>query len=349
MTTSTRPNNATPVRERVVTSYPPRRRFRPYIVYPPEVPGVENAIDIHCHSNYGQQDTLSLAKLASQSGMRGVLFKTIGKHGEPPMRSLREVVDNLARWSEEAGVKPISCWAGWGLARNNKPIDLQLLRTQLDDGVTAIWLPIANSANTLSKIGARERMWDKDADPNAHTGPLPWDEAVKRGFYMLDDRGKLKTEYAEAVRMVAGYGRALFFGHPTHEELWAVLDLLDALGHRLAVVDHPFSPFVDLTIDEMRQVAAKGVLLNFTYDELSPMMGIDPGKMYEAIRTVGVEYFTLSSDAGDPLFPNSVECMRMIAGYMMAYGCTKDEIEILVTRNPAKVVGLEAAIVSPRN
>ena len=94
----------------------------------------------------------------------------------------------------------------------------------------------------------------------------------------------------------------------------------------------------------MRQVAAKGVLLNFTYDELSPMMGIDPGKMYEAIRTVGVEHFTLSSDAGDPLFPNSVECMRMIAGYMTAYGCTQDEIEILVTRNPAKVVGLELGV-----
>jgi hypothetical protein len=273
--------------------------------------------------------------------MRGLLFKTIGKQSEPPMNPLRQVVDQLARWSDETGIEPIACWAGWGLARNNKPPDLQKLRAHLDDGVIAVWMPIANSANTINKIGGREKWWNKDAAPGAHSAPLPWDEARKVGMYMLDDDGKLKPDFAEAIRMIAGYGRAVYFGHPTHEEIFAVLDLLDSIGHRLAVIDHPFSPFVDLSLDEMRQVAAKGVLLNFTYDELSPGMGIDPAKMYEAIRTVGVEHFSLSSDAGDPLFPNSVECMRMIAGYMLAYGCTPEEIEIMTVRNPARIVGLE--------
>jgi hypothetical protein len=39
---------------------------------------VQDAIDIHCHAHEGQQDALSLAKLASHSGMLGILFKTIG-------------------------------------------------------------------------------------------------------------------------------------------------------------------------------------------------------------------------------------------------------------------------------
>ena len=349
MSVNPRPTVATPTEERVVTSYPPRRRFKNYIVNVLEpVHDVAGTIDIHCHSNYGQQDTLSLSKLASQSGMRGILFKTIGKHGEPPMPTLHKLVEDLAAWSDETGIAPIQCWAGWGLVRNNKPPDLEKVRSQIDAGVTAFWLAIANSANTLNKIGGKERWWNKDADPAAHTGPLSWEESKKRGFYMLDENGKLKSDFAESIRMIAHAGRTLFFGHPTHEELWAVIDLLDSIGHRRAVIDHPYSPFVNLNIEEMRQAAAKGVLLNFTYDEISPMMGVDPLKMFEAIRAIGAEHFTLSSDAGDPLFPNSVECMRMMSGYMTAYGCTRDEIDTMVKANPAKVVELGSPLATAR-
>ena len=57
----------------------------------------------------------------------------------------------------------------------------------------------------------------------------------------------------------------------------------------------------------MKEAGAADLWLNFTFDELSPLLGIDPANMYKAIRTVGPEHCTLSSDAGEPLFPNSVE------------------------------------------
>ena len=38
--------------------------------------------------------------------------------------------------------------------------------------------------------------------------------------------------------------------------------------------------------------------------------------MYKAIRTIGPEHCTLSSDAGEPLFPNSVESLRLLRGYL---------------------------------
>ena len=70
-------DTATPTRDRSVTSYPVRRAYVPGVVYPPEVPGVNDFIDIHCHAHQGQQDALSVAKLASQNGMQGILFKSI--------------------------------------------------------------------------------------------------------------------------------------------------------------------------------------------------------------------------------------------------------------------------------
>jgi hypothetical protein len=333
------PTNATPTEERAVTSYPARRRFAPYVQYPGHAtPGVSGAIDIHCHAHAGQQDAFALATLASHSGMRGILFKSLGKRGEAPMTALADLRARVDAWSAESGVAPIEMWAGWALVRNNRPPDLERLRAELEAGVTAVWLPIANSANTYSKIGGRLMWWDKTADPKAHSDPLPWDEAVRRGFYMLDERGRLKPDYAEAIRMIAHYGRALFYGHPTHPELWAVTELVQNLGCTRAVIDHPFSPFVNLTIEEMRQAADAGITLNFTYDEISPLLGVDPAKMYSAIRAVGPEHFTLSSDCGEPLFPNSVEAMRQLSGYMLAFGLTPDELEMLVARNPARIV-----------
>jgi hypothetical protein len=104
------------------------------------------------------------------------------------------------------------------------------------------------------------------------------------------------------------------------------------------VVDHPFSPFLDLSIDQQAQLGKAGIYMNFTYDELSPLLDVDPALMYQAVRTVGVEHVTLSSDAGEPLFPNSVECMRMMRGFMRAFGLNEEELERVTVTNPAAIV-----------
>jgi len=120
-------------------------------------------------------------------------------------------------------------------------------------------------------------------------------------------------------------------------------DYCHKIGFKKGVVDHPFSPFVSLSIEEMKQAGDAGLWLNFTYDELSPLLGIDPGNMYKAIRTVGPKQCTLSSDAGEPLFPNSVESLRLLRGHMSAFGCTDDEIYMMSAVNPAFIVGLDLA------
>ncbi len=341
---SDRPNNATPARERCVTSYPARRRYRPGVVSPPDVPGVAEMIDIHCHAHEGQQDALALAQLASKSRMRGIVFKTIGTiSGEyRPARDVATVTAALQRWAEDAGVEPIACYAGYGVTMDNRPPSMERLRANLADGVAAVWMPVFNHANTLNTVGGLVRWWDPSAAPGEHSEPLPWDLALERGHYLLDERGKLKDDYAEYIRAIADAGVALFTGHSTHREIWAIAELADALGFRQTVIDHPFSPFIDLTVEEMQQLARLGVTFNFTYDELSPLLGVDPAKMYAAIRAVGVEHCTLSSDAGEPLFPHSVECMRLISGYMAAFGMTPAEIHALCTTNPLRVLGSAA-------
>jgi hypothetical protein len=312
------------------------------VVFPPLVPGVKDVIDIHCHAHEGQQDALSLAKFASECGMRGILYKTIGAiSGEyRPAEDVRKVQEGLARWADETGVAPILCWAGYGVTMDNKPPSVDKLKRHLAEGIAAVWLPVFNHAHTYSKVGGKTIWMDPKADPKAHTDPLPWDEAVKHGYYMLEENGRLKPLFEEIVRVVADHDVALFFGHATHPEIWALAELVDKLGFKRAVIDHPFSPFVDLTVDEMKDLTRAGIYMNFTYDELSPLLGVDPKKMYDAIRAIGVSHVTLSSDAGEPLFPHTVECMRLIRGYMEAFGLNQDELNTVCTVNPSKVVGL---------
>lgn len=327
-----------PTKSRYVKSYEVRRAYKGVIQYPPEVPGVRHAIDIHCHAHEGQQDALAVAKHASKNGMRGILFKTIVGRCRP-VEALQRVQDALNRWCEAEGVNPVACWAGYNVADGREPPSVQRVREQIDSGVRAIWMPVAMHANTLSKVGGRKVWWNSSADPSEVTPALSWEEALKVGHYLLDGAGKLKPDIQEIIRLVADRGVALFFGHATHPEIFAMAEEVDKLSFKRVVVDHPFSPFVDLSLEQMQQLARAEIFLNFTYDELSPLLGVDPFRMYQAIRSVGVEHVTLSSDAGEPLFPNTVECIRLIRAYMEAFGLTDDEIHLVSSVNPARVVG----------
>lgn len=328
-----------PTAARYVKSYEARRAYKDEVQYPPAVSGVRNAIDIHCHAHEGQQDALALAKHASKSGMRGILFKTIVGRRRP-MEAVKRVQEALNRWCEAEGISPVICWAGYNVADRTEPPSPQAVKERLDFGVRAIWMPVAMHANTLSKVGGRKVWWESSADPHELTPALPWVEALKVGHYLLDEAGRLKPDIREIFRIIVDRGVALFFGHATHAEIFAMAEEVDRLNLKRAVVDHPFSPFVDLNVSQMRQLARVGIYLNFTYDELSPLLGVDPFDMYQAIRSVGVEHVTLSSDAGEPLFPNSVECIRLIRAYMKAFGLTDEEINRVSTINPGAIVGV---------
>jgi hypothetical protein len=192
----------------------------------------------------------------------------------------------------------------------------------------------------MSTVGTYGRFVQSRNTPG-WTGPIPWDEAMQIGHYDLDENGKLKPEIRDIVHLCADRNVALFFGHATHSEIYKLAEEVDKVGLKRAVIDHPYSPFLNVSPKMMKELAPVGILFNFTWDELSPLLGVDPQIMYNTIREVGPEHFTLSSDAGEPLFPDSVEAMRLVRGYMEAFGLNQEELYTVCTKNPAKVVGLD--------
>lgn len=335
----TQPAAGGPSLERFQRSYAARRPFRAPVQYPPDVRGVERAIDVHCHAHDNQQDALALAKHASRAGMGGLLYKTL-PFSRPPMATLNPVREALERWADDEQVEPIGCWAGFTTDAWQGGPKAEVVAPQLAAGVRAVWMPTASHANSVYLTGGYRGWWDASARPGELVPPMPFEEALAAtGIYVLKD-GRLDPEVVEIVRLCAAHDAALFFGHLTPPEQDALAEEIDRQGFKKAVVDHPFSLYVNLSVERMQQFARIGIYMNFTFDELSPLMGVEPYAMYQAIRAVGPEQCTLSSDAGEPLFPNSVEAMRLIIAYMRAFGATDDEIEVMTVKNPRYLVGV---------
>ncbi|MFD9957776.1 DUF6282 family protein [Amycolatopsis sp. NPDC058986] len=335
-----RPNNAP--HDRFLTSYKARMLYRSEILRPPAVHGVKDAVDLHCHAHEGQQDALSIAKLASASGMKGLLYKSMPGMNRPdlsgPAEAVRALEDPLSKWAEEMDIEPIRLWSGWICTDTRGLSVTEAARKQLESGISAIWMPVFRSANTLNKVGGKAIWFDKDADPTAWSDPLPWEKALQVGTYTIDEHGRLKPEYREVFRMAADHDVMISFAHATHREIEAMAEQVRDLNITKAVVDHPFSPFLDLSLAQMKELTSAGVYLNFTYDEISPLLGIDPAVMCRTIQEAGTHHVTLSSDAGEPLFPNTVEALRLLIAHMRAFGLTDEEIREVSSVNPAKVL-----------
>ena len=326
---------------RYLTSYMARRQYADEIQFPPAVPGVKDTVDIHAHAHEGQQDALALAKHASASGMGGILYKTIvGRQW--PAEAVRQVQRELLPWCEANGAEPVHTWAGWNIgSKMGVRATAKDTQEQIDDGVIAIWMPNNLHANTFQKVGGRSIWWDKNADPRHNSEPLTWEHAISIGaHFLLDGQGALAADVKDVFRVIADNNVAVFFGHATHPEIEAMAEQVEQLGIRKAVVDHPFSPFVDLSLEQMKRLTRAGIYMNFTYDELSPLLGIDPAVMCSTIQALGTDHVTLSSDCGEPLFPNSVEGMRQIRAYMRAFGLTDEQVEQASVSNPAFIAGL---------
>ena len=112
-------NVSTLTHERCVTSYAARTQYKPGEIHPPHIK-VKDAIDIHCHAHEGQQNLFDLARRASLAEMKGLLFKSIP--GPDPVKETRAVQDDVNRWADKEGLRPVTCWAGYVCGRQTAPV-----------------------------------------------------------------------------------------------------------------------------------------------------------------------------------------------------------------------------------
>jgi len=328
-----------PVPSRVVKSYNVRFQLQSLIGDNP--PGLKDAVDLHAHAQAGTENPFSMAKNASRAGMGSIVFKNLPTD-RPPSETRRQVEEALKRWCEAEDLAPVQCLHGAQTDPMHGGLEFGQVQRAVDAGASVIWFPVISSAHNIYRVGCPNRFVKGDYSEPV-VGPLPWDEARHIGQYLLNEEGgTLLPVVRDILKLAADRGVAVSFAHASKPEMEALAEECGRLNYRQAFIDHPYGPQVGLEFEDLQPFADAGIWFNFTYDEISPLLGVDPQDMMQTVKAIGPEHFTFSSDGGNPLLPGAVEALDTLVRYGRAYGLSDAELRMITVDNPRKVLGLGA-------
>lgn len=287
-------------------------------------PGIENeilrgSIDHHIHAYpdfvYRSQDMIEVAVDASRAGMRGVGFKDHFFLTSGIAYTVQKHIDHLVEWGELEN--KVEVYGGLGL---NFGMNVEAVKTALKyPNTKMLWFPTFNSAGYYRACGK--------------TGGIP----------LVDEKARVLPEVEEIMRLAVEARVGIGFGHTDYFELRPLAEKARELGAR-AVLDHPLLELNKLTLDEMKDLAELGVYVGTYCQPMIPSIYqplADPFETVETIRAIGAERCLAGSDFGQVLHVDSIDGVRIFIRALLAFGITKEEIQLMLRDNPAKLLYLD--------
>lgn len=273
---------------------------------------LRGAIDFHVHTSpdpYRQRcvDAYSAALQAKELGMRALVLKS----HDYPTTPVAQTVERL--------VKGIGVIGSLSLNYSVGGINPQAVEVSALMGAKVIWMP------TFSSVPDRKRM------------------KLDGGICILEEDGNVLPQVSKILALVKEYDLVLCTGHISKEEIFALAEEVFAMGIEKFVITHPLAETVgdSLGLEIQKELADKGAFIEHCFIATRPFYGgLDPKKIVEAIRYVGVEKCILSTDFGQIDSPNPAEGMSMMVASMLDCGLKEEELEVLLKRNPATIMNL---------
>jgi hypothetical protein len=269
-------------------------------------------VDIHAHCDPDSVprsiDAIDLARLARDRGMRGLVLKN---HFDPTA-SMAYLV--------RKEVPGIQVFGGIVLNRTVggiNPAAVEHLVAVKGGWGRVVWMPTEDAENQV-------RYSKKN-----------------RPFVPVARNGELLPEVKEVLKILAQHRLVLATGHSSPAEDLMLIRAAKSAGVQNIVVTHPMSPPVKMSLDEMKQAAALGAYLEFTYSgAIAPE---EPSNFHDyanAIRAVGIEHCILSSDLGQPRNPLHPDGWLTFFQELRAQGFSQQQIDQMSKVNPAKLLNL---------
>ena len=274
---------------------------------------LKGSIDMHAH--YGPDpfaarkvDALKGAQMACNAGMRAIVLKN-HQYGTAPLATIVSeavsgimVVGSICLNVEAGGLNP------------------DIVEAAVKLGTKVVWMPTQSSNYDYMHNKMRTD-----------------------GISILDEKGKLLPSVEKILDIAKHYEMVVATGHLPVNEVFVLAASAVKKGISKIVATHALGWHVDtyFTIEQQRQVADIGALVEYCFVTTIPEGAINPKGMVAAIKAVGVERCILSTDLGQVNNPYPVEGMGMMIASMLSCGLTEKEIEILVKTNPAKLLGFD--------
>jgi hypothetical protein len=284
---------------------------------------MHGAVDLHVHAYPDVIQRISMidiCKEASRQGMEALVFKS--------MRTLNAgeawLVEQFLKEWKTGKDEDIKLPRIYGSVVLNEPVgglNPKMVRAAVNyPNCKAIWMPTYDAAHHRKTVGQ------------------------EGGISLLDENGKLRKEVLEIVEIVSKAREKIFIGsgHISFEELYELVKICKDANVDV-VVDHVTEELTRLTIDEMKELANMGAYLGLYAITCVPNVYlpiIDPTEAPRLVKEIGPEHFVISSDYGQYLSIDPVNGLRLFIRTLLAFKIKKEDLEIMVKKNPKKILGL---------
>jgi len=209
------------------------------------------------------------------------------------------------------------------------------------EGVRTVWMPTVDSVNESHERDA----WEGREEVRAPVWVKLQLELREQGIEIppvpvVDDSGAVLPETRAVFDRIAQHGLLLATGHLARDEIFAVVDAARETGVTQIVITHPEFPAQSLSVEDQRELAAQGALLERCMT--TPHTGKIAWEEWIAhIRETGPEHSVLSTDLGQVFNPPVEDGMGIMVDRLLAAGFNDEEVQVMAVANTRRVAGAE--------
>jgi Family of unknown function (DUF6282) len=290
---------------------------------PPKVSPAAGVIDMHVHSHpdvFGRNmDDIDVAQLAKARGMRGILLKNHVSETASRAALVMKVVPGIEVWGGIVLNKAVG-----GI----NPDAVEWMHRVYGGRGKVVWLPTFESDKHVKTL----------AKPDA------------RGLVVAPG-GQVTPEMEAILKIVARENLLLATGHVHPEEVIAVVRRGRELGVKNILVTHGLTNVPGLTMAQAKQVVDMGAVIEICFLQfragpnaplafLTHWTQVNAKNVAQAVKTLGAQGLVISSDLGQSANMTHPDGIEVAIGEMKKEGISDADIDVMMRKNPARLLGL---------
>lgn len=287
-------------------------------------PLLEGAIDLHTHSHPSvfarKQTDWELVEEVKAAKMAGVVIKS---HEAPTTDRTA-----LIRMKEPH----LHVYGGVVLNHFVGGLNPSAVEVAIQSGAKIIWMPTISTHAHQQYFANRQTRLFKSA--RSLEGP-------PQPIGITDEDGKIRAEVHWILDMIAEADIVLATGHLDPREVLLLADAVQEHRVQKFLIQHTDLGIARVRFELERELAARGAILEKCFLAISrDFNDISPREMADSIRELGADSCVLVTDYGQAHNVSPVQAMNQFVELMLTHGITERQIETMIKRNPAALLGV---------
>jgi hypothetical protein len=287
-------------------------------------PLLQGAIELHCHSYPSifprKQTDWELIEDVKTAKMAGVVLKA--HEASTVDRS------TLIRLKEPG----LHVYGGLVLNEFTGGLSPKAVDAAIRQGAKMIWMPTISANQHCCHFGKKKtRFFNSER-------PIPNEEV---GLTIWDEQKRIKSEVHEILALIGEANITLATGHLSFEEVAVLIDAAHEHKVEKILIQHADLGIAPVPIEMQKEFARKGAIIEKCYLAISEdFQDLTVEEMAASIKAVGAESCTLVTDYGQEHNIPPILALSRFVGEMIKAGITESEIEMMISHNPKKLLGI---------